>query len=111
MAHLKYAVLSVCQWYSPHLCVSEIKFVPGKVDETISQFTSAYYSCFSSKYASKLTIKSMFEYVSSDFIRTLYNVCTQVSVPPRVILITQYEDEPQRKKPKTERWITPTSPG
>lgn len=21
------------------------------------------------------------------------------------------EDEPQRKKPKTERWITPTSPG
>lgn len=54
MAHLKYAILNVCQWYSPHLSVKEVKTVPGKIDDTISVFTSVYYSCFSSRYASKL---------------------------------------------------------
>ena len=56
MAHLKYAVLSICQWYSPHICVKEVKFVPGKIDDTISAFTSAYYYCFSFRYASKLLV-------------------------------------------------------
>ena len=56
MAHLKFAVLNVCQWYSPCLSVNEVKFVPGKIDDTILAFTSACYSCFSSRYASKLLV-------------------------------------------------------
>ena len=31
MAHLKHAVLTVCQWYSPCLRMNEVKFVPGKL--------------------------------------------------------------------------------
>ena len=104
MAHLKYAVLSVCQWYSPHLSISEIKFVPGEVDETIAQFTSAYYSCFSSKYASKLTVQSMLEHVrlgsdsvvmSQFHLYTLYNVRTHVSVQPNLT-----PDPPTKKSRK-----------
>ena len=53
MANLKYAVLNVCQWYSPSLRVNEVTFVPGKLDDTIAHFTSTYCSCFSSRYASK----------------------------------------------------------
>jgi hypothetical protein len=34
----------------------EVKLVPGKIDDTISIFTSVYYSYFSSRYASKLLV-------------------------------------------------------
>lgn len=53
MAHLKYAMLSVCTWYS-ELSVSQVGIIAGKVDDTIQEFTSRYYSCFSSKYSSKV---------------------------------------------------------
>ena len=50
LAHLKYAILNVCSWY-PSLCVKDIVFVPGNVDERVLEFSKKYYLLFSSKYA------------------------------------------------------------
>jgi hypothetical protein len=53
MAHLKYAMLNVCSWYS-ELSINQVGITASKVDDTILQFSSIYYSCFSSKYSRKV---------------------------------------------------------
>ena len=51
LAHLKYAILKVCSWYPESLCVKDIVFMPGNVDELVLEFSKKYYLLFSSKYA------------------------------------------------------------
>lgn len=53
IAHLKYAVLNVCSWYSD-LSINTLAITPGQVDDMIQRFTCQYYSCFSAKYASEI---------------------------------------------------------
>ena len=53
MAHLQYAVVTVCSWYPQNLQVCQVGVTPSNVDDMIAEFTKRYYLCFSSKYASE----------------------------------------------------------
>ena len=53
MAHLQYAVITVCSWYPQNLQVCQVGITPSKVDDMIAEFTKSYYLCFSAKYASE----------------------------------------------------------
>ena len=53
VAHLQYAILTVCSWYPQNLQVCQVVVTPGRIDDMVADFTKSYYSCFSAKYASK----------------------------------------------------------